>query len=292
MRKLELINKDNQALDLLNNKDKFILKSAEGLHGIETDISENETPYTDGAIIESVKALPRGIELVFKLRGNVKTSIDYFTGIVKSKQLVTLREIDGDRDITIKGIATIPPYTRMMQSCEITLTIYCGQPYWEDINHIVEHISEFVDLLYFPIEGQYFTAEGRPFGAINTDLTRTFENKSDTSVGMVLSLAALGEVVKPRISCDSGAQKGWYMQLDVTLQANDELKISTVKGEKYITINGLDTYNGEPILNYLEWQGEDWLQLETGKNTFSVTTDGSATNSNVSFNIIYKGRYE
>lgn len=289
---LSLINKNNQILDLLNNRDKFILSGAEGLHGIETDIATSETAYTDGATIESVKALPRGIELVFTLRGNIKASIDYFTSIVKSKQYVTLREVDGERDITIKGIATIPPYSRMLRTCKITLTIYCGQPYWEDINYLVETISEYINLLCFPANGQYFTITGRPFGAIATDLKKSFENKGDTTVGMLISLVALGKVVNPRISCDTGEQSGWYMQLNLTLEANDELNINTVKGQKYITINGADTYNGEPILNYLEWYGEEWLQLETGVNTFSVTTEGGATNSNLYFSLIYKGRYE
>ena len=294
MRKLLLINKRNQELDLLNNRNRFILSGAEGLHGIETEISESETPYMDGAIIEeeNVKALPRGIELTFTLRGNVKESIDFFTSIVKSKQLVTLREIEGDRDITVKGIATIPPYSRMMQTCKIVLTIYCGQPYWEDLNYIVEAISEYIDLLTFPAEGQHFTATGRPFGAIDTDLTKTFVNNSDTSVGMLINLVAMGEVVNPRIVCGTGKQTGWYMQLNLTLQADDELEICTVKGNKHITINGLDTYNGEPILSYLEWQGQDWLQLETGESVFSVTTKDGATNSNVYFSFLYKGRYE
>ncbi len=290
--KLTLINKNNQILDLLYSRDKFILSGAEGLHGIETDIAESETAYTDGATVESVKALPRGIELTFTLRGNIKASIDYFTSIVKSKQYVTLREVDGERDITIKGIATIPPYSRMLQTCKITLTIYCGQPYWEDLNYLVETISEFIGLLNFPLTGQYFTEIGRPFGAIDTNLTKTLKNKSDTAVGMLISLVALGEVVNPRISCSTGEQNGWYMQLNITLRADDELEINTVKGNKYITINGLETYNGDPILNYLEWRGNEWLQLETGDNTFSVTTESGETNSNVHFSLIYKGRYE
>ena len=290
--KLTLINKNNQILDLLNNRDKFILSGAEGLHGIETEIAESETPYTDGTTAESVKALPRGIELTFTLRGNIQQSRDYITSIIKSKQYVTLREVKGERDITIKGIATVPPYSRMQQTCKLTVTVYCPQPYWENINYLVETINEYIDLLYLPAEGQYFTVTGRPFGAIDTDLTKSFENKSDTAVGMLISMVALGEVVKPRISCDSGKQKGWYMRLNLTLQADDELEINTVKNDKYITINGLDTYNGEPILNNLEWSGEEWLQLETGANTFSVTTDGGATNSNLHFSLIYKGRYE
>lgn len=290
--KLSIINKNNEILDLLNNTNKFILFKAEALHGIETDISESESPYMDGSNIDIVKALPRGIELTFKLVGEVKDSINFFTKYIKSKQFVTLREIEDDKDIIIKGVATIPPYSRMLQNCELTLTIYCGQPYWEDINYVVEIISEKIDLLFFPINGQYFTSIGRPFGVIDTSLERTFINKGDVSVGMLLSLVALGMVTKPRISCSSGEQNGWYMQLNLTLQSNDEVKINTVKGNKYITINGSDSYNGKPILSYLEFKGLDWLQLETGANTFNVSTSGGATNSNVYFNINYKARYE
>ena len=290
--KLTLINKNNQILDLLNNRDKFILSGAEGLHGIDTEIGESDTPYTDGTTAESVKALPRGIELTFTLRGNIEQSRDYITSIIKSKQYVTLREIKGERDITIKGIATVPPYSRMQRMSKLTVTIYCPQPYWEDIAYFVETISEYINLLYLPTTGQYFTVTGRPFGTIDLELTRSFVNKSDTTVGMLISMVALGEVVNPRISCSTGEQNGWYMSLKLTLQADDELKINTVKNDKSITINGQDTYNGEPILNYLEWQGKEWLQLETGVNTFSVTTEGGATNSNLHFSLIYKGRYE
>lgn len=290
--KLTLINKNNQILDLLGNRDKFILTGAEGLHGIETDIAQSETPYTDGATIESVKALPRGIELTFALRGDVRASIDYFTSIVKSKQLVTLREINGDRDITIKGIATIPPYSHMLRACKLTLTVYCGQPYWEDIDYLVETISEYINLLCFPTEGQHFTQIGRPFGAIDLQLVKKVINSGDTAVGMLIRITALGEVVNPRISCDTGAQIGWYLQLNVTLAKDDILEINTVKGEKSVTVNGLETYGGAPILNQLEWQGEEWLQVETGENIYSVTTKDGATNSNVYFSLVYKGRYE
>ena len=287
---LILTNKNGQTLDLLNNKNRFILKSAEALHGVDTEIIENELPYTDGSTIDDVKALPRGIELTFKLVGNVKSSIDYFTSIVKSKQWVTLREVENGRDIVIKGIATIPPYSRMQRACELVVSIYCPQPYWEDIDYIVGVIAEKIDLLYFPTEGQYFTPTGRPFGTIDTKLEKTFNNEGDTAVGMLISIIALGEVVNPRISCSTGDQNGFYMKLNITLKDDDEVQINTVKNDKFITINGLETYNGEPILNYLEWYGTDWLQLETGANTFSVTTEGD--NSNLYFNIIYKARYE
>ena len=294
--KLTLTNKNGDTLDLLNSRNYFILYKADALHGVDTDINQSETPYIDGTQIQSVKALPRSIELGFKIVGDVQTAINYFTSYVKSKQFVTLEEInDDERDIVINGVATIPPYTRMLQACEINLTVYCGQPYWEDAVQIVNTLSMYLDLLYFPVEGQYFTEYGRPFGAIDTEVTKTFTNESDTSVGMLIDIVALGSIVNPRIGCESGDQVGWYLQLNLTLNQNDIVEINTVRGNKYITINGSTTYNGQPILNYLEFNGNDWLQLETGDNTFNATAiiDGTRQPAqDVYFNITYKGRYE
>ena len=292
---LFLTNKDNKTLDLLNNRGRFILYKADAMHGIDTDIAETESPYIDGVEIDNVRALPRGIELGFKLVGDVSENIKFFTSYIKSKQLITLREVDGERDIYVKGIATIPPYSRMLAACEITLTIYCGQPYWEDLNTVIVDLANEINLLYFPQEGQYFTQTGRPFGEIDTDLEKVYTNEGDVTVGFEIELVAIDKVENVRISCASGEQNGNYMQLNTTLQPNDILYIKTVKGQKEITINGSSTYNGNPILNYLEFKGEDWLQLETGDNTFNITSGGTPTSEkpiDVYFTIKYRRRYE
>lgn len=288
--KLILTNKNNQTLDLLNNLDKFVLISAEGLHGVETDFQETESPYFDGTNIESAKALSRGIELTFKLVGDVKESVNFFTSVVKSKQKIRLTEIEDDKEIFIEGIATIPPYSRMSAFCEIVLSIYCGQPYWQDLQRFVGAIASVLDLLNFPSEGQFFEPNGRPFGVIDTSLEKTFTNDGDTSVGMVITINARGEIVNPRIVCSSGSQVGWFIELDLTLQEGDELIINTNKGEKSILINAIDTYNGQPILDYLKFNGKDWLQLETGENTFYLVA--SKGKELAYFTIEYRRKYE
>lgn len=291
---LILTNKNGATLDLLNNDNYFILSKCDALHGVDTDIATADSPYLDGAIIEGVKALPRGISMTFKLIPDIRRSIDFFTSVVKSKQYVTLTEKENGREITLKGIATIPPYTRMLAACEIQLDIYCGQPYWEDIESVLDTISLILPKLYFPAAtGQYFTAVngtmgGRVFSVYNMDATKTFVNNGDVSVGMNIRVIALGEVENPRISCSSGEQNGWFMQLNLTLEQNDEVEINTVRGNKYIKINGSETYNGKPVLSYLEFNGYDWLQLETGENTFNITP----TSANLYFNISYKRRWE
>jgi hypothetical protein len=287
--KLVLINKNGQELDLLRNP-HFLLASAEGLHGIEVDIIESESPYIDGTTIENVKALPRGIELELILRGDVEGAINAVTSVVKSKQMVTLKEESSKGEIIVKGVVSIPPYSRMMQSCRVTLSIYCGQPYWEDLEKMVADITETIGLLFFPEEGQYFTEVGRPFGVLDTSLKKTFINDGDTDVGMVITINTFGAVTNPRISCSSGSQNGWWMQLNATLEADDEVEISTVRGNKYITINGSDTYNKDPVESLLTFNGTDWLQLEQGENTFNLSAESGSTN--LLYSMSYKRRFE
>ena len=87
------------------------------------------------------------------------------------------------------------------------------------------------------------------------------------------------------------------MWLEVDLQANDEVEISTERGNKFIKINGLDTYNGQPVLSFLRFNGTDWLQLETGTNKFNAGTydeneNKIVPNSDLYFTIAYKPRFE
>jgi hypothetical protein len=287
--KLVLINRNGVELDLLRNP-HFILAGAEGLHGIEVDIGESESPYTDGTNIETVKALPRGIEIPLIFRGDVEEAINAVTSVVKSKQIGTLKEESSKGEITVKGVVSIPPYSRMKQSCGVTLSIYCGQPYWEDLEQMVAEIAEATGLLFFPTEGQYFTEVGRPFGVLDTSLEKTFVNDGDTDVGMIVTINTYGEVKNPRLSCSSGTQNGWWMQLNATLKGDDEVEISTLRGNKYITINGSEIYNGEPVTNLLTFNGNDWLQLEQGENTFNITAESGSTN--LHYSIGYKRRFE
>lgn len=289
---MELIfeNKNGQRLDLLNNRKYFKLIAAEGLHGVEVDFSETESAYTDGTTVDNARALPRGIALKFAMQGDVAASLDIFHAVVKSKQVGKIYKREGERETKIQGRVTVPPYTRLTDGVAVELQLYCGQPYWEDVQELVGTISEILDLLYFPEEGRGFPEEGVPFGALNIEKAQTIANDGDTSVGLTIVINALGEVARPRISCSTGTQNGWYMQINTTLKDGDEVVISTHRGSKSITINGSAYINGVPILSLLEYSGDDWLQLETGSNTFNITTDTEA--AQVYFYIYFSRRWE
>ena len=289
---MELIfeNKNGQRLDLLRNRKYFRLIAAEGLHGVEVDFAETESPYTDGTTVSNARALPRGIALKFALCGDVAASLDLFHAVVKSKQLGKLYKREGERETKIAGRVTVPPYTRFSSRVTIELHLYCGQPYWEDVAELIGTISETVDLLYFPENGRGFPEIGVPFGSINIEKAQTIANDGDTSVGLTIVINTLGEVKRPRISCSTGSQNGWYMQLNTTLNDGDEVVISTHKNNKSITINGGSYVGGVPILALLEYMGDDWLQLETGENTFNITSETDS--AEMYFYIYFSRRWE
>lgn len=289
---MELIfeNKDGRRLDLLENRKYFKLIAAEGLHGIETDFAETESPYTDGATIDNVRALPRGIALKFAMCGDVAESLDIFHAAVKSKQVGRIYKREGARETKIQGRVTVPPYSRLSDAVAVELQLYCGQPYWEDVQELIGTISDVLDLLYLPEDGRAFPEEGVPFGALNVERVQTITNDGDASVGLTIVINALGTVANPRISCSTGTQNGWYMQLNTTLNDGDEVIITTHRGNKSITINGGAYKDGVPILSALEYAGDDWLQLETGAQTFNITTDNDE--AAVYFYIYFARRWE
>ena len=287
---MELIfeNKDGQQLDLLNNRKYFKLTAAEGLHGVDVEFSETENAYTDGAEVDNAKALPRGIALKFAMQGDVEAGLDLFHGVVKSKQIATLLKTEKGRETKIQGVVTIPPSTRVANPVTVELHLYCGQPYWEDVNKLLSTITEILDLLYFPEEGRGFPEVGVPFGVIDRKKEKTLINDGDTSVGLTIVINSLKEAANPRISCSTGTQNGWYMQLNITLTEGDEVIISTHRNNKYITLNGSAYQNGTSLLSKLEYLGDDWLQLETGPNKFNISNDGG----DLYFNIFYTRRWE
>lgn len=289
---MELIfeNQNGRRLDLLNNRKYFRLIASEGLNGVETDFSETVSAYTDGARVDNVRALPRGIALKFAICGDVGASLDIFHAVVKSKQIGTLIKRDEKREVKVRGVVTVPPYSRISSAVSVELQLYCGQPYWEDVQELVGVIAEIIDLLYLPEAGRAFPETGVPFGKINPEKVQTLTNDGDTAVGITIIINARGDVVKPRISCSTGSQNGWYMQINTTLKDGDEVVISTHRGAKAITINGRAYINGEPILSLLEYYGDEWLQLETGENTFNITTE--TENAKIYFNIYFSRRWE
>jgi hypothetical protein len=282
MLKLEYITEKGAVLPLTNNS-KFKLSNVDGITLAEVDISSTTVSGMDGDFVTAKTTQPRSIVLDISIEtADVESVKRYIMQYIKPKQTATLRMTQNERVTQIKGIVESIEMPRFSNAVTMQVSLYCSQPYWEDVDSTVTEITEVLDMHYFtdePDDMLYFIDDGIVMGEYDANRTKTIVNDGDVSVGMDIHIIALGGVTNPVLYKSNGE----YIGADVTMETNDEIIIKTGKGEKSITMNG------ENIMSKLR-RGSTWLQLDTGDEDYTIDSE-DGTESNMYFNIVYRRRY-
>lgn len=287
--KLEFISAKGDVLPLTGNA-MFKLSNVDGITTASVDIASTTVASMDGDFVNNTRTIPRSIVLDLAIESDVENVKRYILKYVKPKLKGTLRMTQNDRTTQISGIVESIEMPRFTSLATMQITLYCSQPYWEDIENTAQDISEVIDLFYFTdnegdeIEDDadnmlYFPDEGMPFGEYDTNRTKVLNNDGDVDVGLEIHIVALGTVMNPVIY----NAEGEFIGVDITLSGGDEVIISTVKGEKTIRLNG------ENILSKIRAEST-WLQLKVGENEFTIDSE-DGTEGNMYFTIVYKRRY-
>lgn len=280
--KLEFISARGDILSLTSNSN-FKLTNVDGLTSASVDLSSSTVASMDGDVVNNKRTTPRGIVLDLSIEGaDVETKKRYILRYIKPKLKSRLRWTQDEREIEIEGIVEAIEMPRFTNKVVMQVSMYCEQPFWQDIEYVVQEISEVLNLHYFTNDENdmlYFPEEGIPFGEYDANRTKVFVNDGDVAVGMEIRVIALGNVGNPIIYNSYGQ----YFGVNTTMQTGDEIVISTVKGKKTVT------KNGENILANI-MSKSTWLQLEVGENEFTIDSD-DGTEGNMYFTVSYKQRY-
>lgn len=267
----------------LTGSQYFTLTEIDGFTVAQSEISSVVIPFVDGDTITNQQTNPRSIILYFKLKRDIgiENAKRYILRFVKLKQQGRIHLVQNGRDIELAGTVEAVDLPRFGEGCTMAVTLHCSQPYWKDVDFVVREISQILNLHYFPIEegGLAFPTAGVPFGSYDTDLTQELENEGDVETGMIINIIALGEVVNPKII---NTYTGEYIGVNDTLEGNDSVVITTVKGQKSITKNGVN------IINKI-MTGSTFLQLVTGANEYTIQADSGI--DDVYFTLTYKRLY-
>lgn len=281
MYKLEFISAKGSVLPLTSNS-RFKLANVDGLTTASVNLSSTTISGMDGDFVNEKRTIPRGIVLDLAIENDVENVKRYILQYVKPKQRGILRMTQDDRETQITGIVETIEMPRYSSNVTMQISLYCSYPYWEDVEYIIQEISEIINLHYFtdyPDDMLYFPEDGIPFGEYDENRTQIINNEGDVAVGMEIHIIAIGNVTNPVIYNSSGE----YIGVDMSLTNNDEVIINTSKGQKTVTVNG------ESKISKLR-RGSTWLQVETGENEFTIDSE-DGTEANMYFNIIYKQSY-
>lgn len=288
--KFDYINARGDRLPLAAN-DLFTLAHVDGMTTAAASIASSKIGGADGDVINNVQANARPIVIDLRVRSgvNVEEAKRAVLQVVKIKQLGALEWTQNERTVTISGIVESVDMPRFTNAVTLQISMYCSQPFWEDVDFVVKQISEAIDLHYFTDRAAdmlYFPENGIPFGEYDTIRTKRFYNTGDVAVGLEISIVAFDTVTNPIIYDGNGNFFGVGYgdgAKRVQLQAGDNIVVTTHKGSKSIKLNG------ESILAKMRPQST-WLQLEAGDNLFSINSDDDSL-TNMAFSLIYKQRY-
>nr|DAW56627.1 MAG TPA: tail protein [Bacteriophage sp.] len=279
--KLEFISAKGDVMPLTGNS-RFKLSNVDGITSATVSVSSSTNSNIDGDFVTNVRTEPRSIVIDLAIERDVENVKRYIMQYVKPKLNCMLRLTQNDRTTQINGIIDEIDMPRYENPVTIQFSMHCSQPYWEDIEESSLDISEVFDLFYFTDyedDMLYFPEEGIPFGEYDTNRTRVLQNDGDVAVGLKIHIVALGTVTNPVIYNENGD----FIGVDITMDNNDEIVITTGKGEKTIELNG------ENIVSKIR-EGSTWLQLNVGENEFTIDSlDG--TEENMYFVLSYKRRY-
>jgi len=279
---LDFISAKGAAMPLLGNQ-YFTVTEIEGFTTVSNNIASVVVPFVDGDTVTNIQAQPRSVVIYLRLKqsAGIENAKRYIMQYVKPKLTGTLQLQQGERNIQLSGLVEEIDLPRFEQGNTMAITLHCSQPYWQDVDFVVQEISEIIDLHYFPIPegGLAFPPEGVPFGEYDDDLTQELTNNGDVETGLVITIIAAGEVVNPKIY---NTLTGDYIGINDTLQGNDEVTICTIKGSKTITKNGQNVI--DKIMS-----GSTFLQLGIGTNEFTIEAESGI--DNVYFTLTYKQLY-
>jgi hypothetical protein len=288
--KLDFISARGERLPLLNN-DLFDLVHVDGMTAAATSISSSTIGGADGDIVTNVQANARPLVLDLRVKNgvNVEDTKRAVLQVVKIKQLGTLEWAQNDRTVTISGTVESVDMPRWTNAVTMQISMYCSQPFWEDIDFVVQQISEAIDVHWFTDGATgmlHFPEEGIPLGEYATIRTKQFYNRGDVAAGLEISIVAFDTVTNPIIYDGQGNFFGVGYgdgAKRVRMAAGDNVVITTHKGKKDIKLNG------KSILAKLRPQST-WLQLAAGDNLFTINSEDESI-TNMTFSLVYKQRY-
>lgn len=290
MAKFNFISKRGNILPLIGNK-YFDLIDLEGQTSANIDISSITTGGVDGDAITGEQAQPRTLILNLNIKSGIKVeeAKREILNVVKIKQSGSLLWEQEKRKIKIDGFVESVEMPRWNNSVAMQISLHCSQPFWEDIENVIQEINEFVNLHYFTdsrTDMLYFPEQGIPFGIYDTTRSKTFTNAGDVAVGVEIEIIALQTVTNPIIYDTDGNFFGVGYgsgNKKVVMNAGDRIIITTHKGNKTVKLNGESLF--DKIVPYSQW-----LQIQTGDNQFRIDSDDENI-SNMVFNLTFKQRY-
>jgi len=264
-----------------------ISKDVAGLSDVSATIFSVQNIGQDGGSYLDSRIESRDITIIGHIRERDKTRLleikRKMNSILNPHCAATLEYKLGNYSRVIScNPFNAPKYRRESVLDEFSIQLNCLNPFWRDADSSLTFIAARSGMWTFPWE---IPESGFEFAKIMPSMSEEIINKGDAPTGMVFEFTAIGNTENPYVT---NMETFEFLRFNIYLQAGDVLTVSTVYGDKHVTLKRDDT-----IINAIGYIDIDstYLQLVPGKNTFMLNADSGDAIGTLSLKILHNNHY-
>lgn len=266
---------NGERLDFSQVRDKYDILSIDGLTSPDTNINTSNLYYSDGCVINSMKAEKRNIVINLNIKPPIETNRLELYKFFACKAKITLYWTNDSRDVYIKGIVEKFETNLFDKVQQPQISIICPQPYFISTTEDVIGFTDSESLFEFP-----FSISWPPGKAISEEKGRISQlvDVGEATTGIIIKISAVGgAVTNPTVM---NRTTGDTFTINYTMSDSQQIVVNSNVGEKSIYL-----YTGSSKKNFLSKRkyGTQWITCVPGYNDFYYTADSGSDYMQVEF---------
>lgn len=276
---LKIENAKGSVLELTHNEENYQVADITGLNPPNANINTSNYANGDGSSFNSSRIPNREIVITIYINGDIQKNRLELYKHFRNKEWCKIYFEDDERNVFIEGYVQAFEVPRFVQKQVAQISILCPNPYFKDIDTIVQSISKSIKRFTFPFSINI----DKPiaFSTIELEKITNVINDSESETGLIINVLFMGTVNKLEIrNIDTG--KNFIIDYEFT--KNDKLVINCNRGSKSVILTREAVeYNLIPYVR----KGATFFQLGIGDNKFSFLADEGANDMLVDINFKY-----
>lgn len=276
---LKIENAKGSVLELTHNEENYQVADITGLNPPNANINTSNYANGDGSSFNSSRIPNREIVITVYINGDIQKNRLELYKHFRNKEWCKIYFEDDERNVFIEGYVQTFEVPRFVQKQVAQISILCPNPYFKDIDTIVQSISKSIKRFTFPFSINI----DKPiaFSTIELEKITNVINDSESETGLIINVLFMGTVNKLEIrNIDTGKN----FIIDYEFIKNDKLVINCNRGSKSVILTREAVeYNLIPYVR----KGATFFQLGIGDNKFSFLADEGANDMLVDINFKY-----
>lgn len=265
-----IVEKENEErLELTNQETKWQIASIEGLNPSDADITTKELANWDGSVFVDSRVESRDITIEMYINGDTETNRIELYSFFRPKEYIKLYFKTSARNVYIIGYTEKVELNHFDKHQIMQISIQCPNPFFKSVPENESRLSNTIGGFYFPFAIDKIGVE---FTTYEGERIITVINYGEVSTGVRFFMTFNGNTTNPAIY---NRDTGEYIRLIDTYSRGDEIEIDTTKGNR--VVKKLSDLGSTNLIQYLDIN-TTWIQLNSGRNRFSLKADSGVDN--------------